>query len=89
MKPLFLYLILINALGFSLMLIDKRRAIKKKWRIREATLFAVAILGGSIGSLMGMHIFRHKTRHKAFTIGMPTILASQIMLAITIHILLK
>jgi uncharacterized membrane protein YsdA (DUF1294 family) len=81
MKYLFLYLLLINALGFLLMLIDKQKARKKKWRIPEATLIGVAALGGSIGSLMGMYTIRHKTKHKKFTIGIPAILIAQLLLA--------
>lgn len=81
MKYLFIYLLSINALGFLLMLIDKQKARKKKWRIPEATLMGVAALGGSIGSLMGMYTFRHKTLHKKFTIGIPAILIAQLLLA--------
>jgi len=81
MKYLFIYLLIINALGFLLMLIDKHKARKKKWRIPEATLMGVAALGGSIGSLMGMYTFRHKTKHKKFTIGIPAILIAQLLLA--------
>lgn len=78
------YLIIINALGFFLMLADKRRARKKKWRIPEATLFIVAAVGGSLGILLGMYLFRHKTRHLRFTGGIPLILALQILLALII-----
>lgn len=74
-----LYLFLINALGFALMLIDKYKAKKKLWRIPEATLMSVAALGGSVGSLIGMYTVRHKTRHPKFTIGIPVILALQIL----------
>lgn len=81
MKPFFIYLLIINALGFLLMLIDKQKARKKKWRIPEATLMGVAALGGSIGSLLGMYTFRHKTLHKKFTIGIPAILILQLLLA--------
>lgn len=81
MKLLFIYLLSINALGFLLMLIDKQKAKKKKWRIPEATLMGVAALGGSIGSLFGMYTFRHKTLHKKFTIGIPAILIAQLLLA--------
>lgn len=73
------YLLLINAAGFLLMLLDKRKAIKKQWRIPEATLMTVAALGGSVGSLAGMYLFRHKTRHPKFTLGIPAILAAQIL----------
>lgn len=73
------YLLLINAAGLLLMLLDKRKAIKKQWRIPEATLMTVAALGGSVGSLAGMYLFRHKTRHPKFTLGIPAILAAQIL----------
>ena len=63
------------------MLADKLKAKKKKWRIPEATLMTVAAVGGSIGSLAGMYTFRHKTRHPKFTIGIPVILALQIVRA--------
>jgi uncharacterized membrane protein YsdA (DUF1294 family) len=89
MKPLFIYLLSINALGFLLMLIDKQKARKKKWRLPEATLMGVAALGGSIGSLIGMYTFRHKTLHKKFTIGIPAILIAQLLLAGAVIYLLK
>ena len=60
---LLLYLVIINAAGFGLMLADKRKAKKNLWRIPEATLMTVAALGGSVGSLLGMYTVRHKTRH--------------------------
>ncbi len=81
MKLLILYLVIINALSFALMLADKRRAQKKRWRIRESTLLAVAALGGSVGSLIGMYTVRHKTKHLKFTLGIPLILAVQILIA--------
>lgn len=76
------YLIFMNILAFLLMANDKQRARHKKWRSPEKTLFLTAILGGSIGSILGMQIFRHKTRHTAFVIGMPCILVIQIILAV-------
>ena len=76
---MFIYLILINALAAVLMLADKTRARKKLWRIPEATLFLVAAAGGSPGILVGMHLFRHKTRHLKFTAGIPVILILQIL----------
>lgn len=79
------YLILINAIAFVLMLVDKIKATKHRWRVPEATLMGAALLGGSIGALLGMYIFRHKTRHPKFTIGIPMILAVQIVLAILIR----
>jgi uncharacterized membrane protein YsdA (DUF1294 family) len=64
------------------MLIDKQKAKKKKWRIPEATLMSFAAIGGSIGALMGMYTFHHKTLHKKFTLGIPAILLLQIAAAV-------
>ena len=82
MKPLLVYLLIINALGLLVMLVDKYKAKKNLWRIPEATLMGIAIAGGSIGSLAGMYLVRHKTKHLKFTIGIPVILAVQIVLFI-------
>ena len=76
------YLIAMNILGFMLMWIDKQRARLHKWRIPERTLFAIAVIGGSVGSIAGMYLFHHKTRHWAFVIGMPLILLLQMALAV-------
>ena len=81
MRLLILYLLIMNAAGVLSMLADKRRAKKKLWRIPEATLLAIAALGGSAGSLMGMYAFRHKTKHVKFTLGIPGILIAQLVLA--------
>lgn len=78
------YLIIINAAAFLLMLIDKQKAKRGAWRIPEATLMGVAALGGSIGSIAGMYVFRHKTRHVKFFLGLPAILIIQIALVIWI-----
>lgn len=78
------YLVLINAGGFLLMLIDKQKARRGVWRIPEATLMGVAVLGGSIGAIAGMRLFRHKTKHPKFYIGLPCILAAQIITLIAI-----
>ena len=75
-----LYLIIINASAFLLMLMDKQKAKRGAWRIPESTLMWVSILGGSIGSLLGMYLCRHKTRHIKFTSGIPLSLAVQIAL---------
>ena len=83
-KFLMVYLLIVNAVGFILMLVDKTKARKNKWRIPEATLFLTAVVGGSIGSLLGMYTFRHKTKHIQFIIGMPLILATQVILCILI-----
>lgn len=82
MKSLLLYLVIINAAGFLLMLADKLRAIRKEWRIPEAFLILIAIIGGSIGVLLGIHLCHHKTRHALFFIGVPVIIAIQIILAV-------
>ncbi|MBP1909714.1 DUF1294 domain-containing protein [Methanolobus bombayensis] len=77
-----LYLLLVNTIGFYLMWADKRKAKKNAFRIPEKTLFTIAIIGGSIGSIAGMYLFRHKTKHPSFTIGMPLILLVQIYVLI-------
>ena len=77
MKLLYCYRLISNAAGFRLMLADKWKAKKNRWRIRESTLLLVAALGGSLGSLAGMYLFRHKTLHLKFTVGIPLILAAQ------------
>lgn len=74
------FVVIVNLLGFIIMGIDKSRAKKHSWRISEFTLFFIALIGGSLGSLIGMYTFRHKTRHKVFTWGMPAILIIQIAL---------
>ena len=84
MKYLCLYLIIINALGFLIMLADKQKARKGAWRIPEATLFANALLGGSLGCIIGMRLFHHKTKHLKFSIGLPLLLAVHVVLLILI-----
>ena len=76
------YLLLVNLAGFLLMGLDKRRARRGAWRISEKALFLPAVLGGSLGSIVGMRTFRHKTKHWYFVIGMPLILVCQAALAI-------
>ena len=75
-----LYAVAVNVASLIMMGVDKRKAIKRAWRIPESTLFVLAIIGGSLGSIIGMHLFHHKTRHWYFLYGMPVILALQIML---------
>lgn len=79
---LLIYLIIINIVAFMLMGFDKRRAKRHAWRIPEKTLFGSALLGGSIGAIAGMQVFRHKTKHLSFQIGMPAILIVQIVIAV-------
>lgn len=86
MKLLLAYLLIINAAGLLLMLTDKWKARKNRRRIPEATLITVAALGGSTGILLGMYLFRHKTLHPKFTLGIPLILALQIVAATWIFI---
>ncbi len=74
------YFIIMNIIGFALMGIDKYKAKKRAFRIPEATLFIVAIIGGSIGSILGMYAFRHKTKHWYFVYGMPLIFVLQLIL---------
>lgn len=82
MKYFLLYLLLINAAAFVLMLVDKVKAKKNRWRISERTLMLSAALGGSVGALLGMYTFRHKTKHIKFTLGVPSILIAQLALAV-------
>lgn len=79
-----IYLIIVNAAAFFLMLADKHKARKNLWRIPEWALFASAALGGSVGALCGMYLVRHKTKHLSFAVGMPVILALQILLFVFI-----
>lgn len=74
------YLVLINILGFIIMGVDKSKARNHDWRIPESSFFIIALIGGSIGSILGMHIFHHKTRHWYFKIGLPVILVIQLLL---------
>ena len=80
MRLLILYLLIMNAAGAVSMLADKHRAKKNLWRIPEATLLAIAALGGSAGSLFGMYAFRHKTKHMKFTLLVPALLMAQTVL---------
>lgn len=79
-----LYAVAVNVVSLIMMGVDKRRAIKRAWRIPESTLFVLAIIGGSIGSIIGMHLFHHKTRHWYFLYGMPVILALQTILVLVL-----
>lgn len=74
------YFVIINIIAFIVMGTDKRKAVKHQWRISEKTLWGTAIIGGSIGSILGMRFFRHKTKHRLFTVGMPFILIIQVVI---------
>lgn len=73
MTPFLIYLAAINLAAFCAMALDKYRAIHHRWRIPEATLMGIALVGGSIGAMLGMYLLRHKTRHPKFSIGLPAI----------------
>jgi uncharacterized membrane protein YsdA (DUF1294 family) len=75
------YLILMNVIGLLVMGVDKSKAKNHAWRIPERTLFLVSVLGGSVGTWAGMYLFRHKTKHWYFVIGMPAILIAQVVIA--------
>lgn len=74
------YLLIVNIIAFFLMGIDKKKAQTGAWRIPEKTLFLSAILGGGVGAIAGMQLFRHKTQHRSFVIGMPLILLAWVIL---------
>ena len=86
MKIFLSYLLFINIFTFAAMGIDKRKAKKKKWRTPEKTLMTLAIVGGSVGMILGMKFFRHKTLHRLFSIGGPAILIIQLILLYLIYI---
>ena len=85
MQYLYLYLLIVNALSLALMLIDKIKAIKKRWRIPERTLLMLCAIGGSLGGMLGMKLFRHKTLHLRFSLGIPVMLAVHILIFIVLH----
>ena len=93
MKPeliaLLLYLAAVNLVTFAVYGADKRRAKKDRRRVSEKTLFLLAIIGGSVGALLGMKVFRHKTRHWYFVWGIPAILLVQIAVPVVILVLSK
>lgn len=76
------YLGVINFIGLIIMGIDKLKAKKRAWRVPESTLFVIALIGGSLGTTIGMFLFRHKTRHWYFRYGMPAILIIQIAVVV-------
>lgn len=81
-KNIIIYLISINIIGFFIMWLDKRKAIKGSWRIPEKTLFIITAIGGGIGTTAGMFVFRHKTKKLNFLIGLPLITILEIILMI-------
>lgn len=80
MEYLIAYLVMINLIGFFAYRMDKKKAIESKWRIKETTLLTFALLGGGIGSIFGMSIYRHKTKKMKFVIGVPFLTAISIVI---------
>lgn len=80
-----IYLIIINIIAFLAMFIDKRKAKYGKWRIKEHTLFILALIGGSVGAIIGMYTFRHKTKKARFFVGFPVILIVEVLLGFMIY----
>lgn len=80
-----IYLIIINLIAFLAMGVDKRKAIKHKWRIPEKTLMMFSVLGGSLGMFIGMQLFRHKTKHTLFVVGVPLIFIIETILYIYLY----
>lgn len=87
LKNIIIYILVINLVTFLAMYIDKQKAKKQQWRIKEGTLMLLALFGGSIGGILGMYTFRHKTKKLKFVIGFPTILISEI--ALIIYLLIR
>lgn len=75
----FIYLVVINIIGFFSMGIDKAKAKAKAWRISEKTLLSIAVLGGAVGVWLGMEVFRHKTKHMHFKYGVPLIFIIEVL----------
>lgn len=80
LKVVFAYIIVINVIAFILYGIDKERAIKRRWRVSEKTLLGAAMLGGSLGAILGMYGFHHKTKHWRFRILVPLFLLLHIVI---------
>ena len=78
------YLVLVNVIAFTVFGADKAKARKQKWRVPEKTLFALALLGGSLGAFLGMHVFHHKTKHWYFRVFIPLILLIQIAVPVAL-----
>jgi uncharacterized membrane protein YsdA (DUF1294 family) len=81
------FLLLINVISFSVFAVDKQKAVQGKWRIPEKVLILLAGMGGAAGALLAMKIFRHKTRHPKFSIGIPVLLILQIIVALIVILL--
>jgi len=84
-KMVIIYLVITNVVTFFMFGINKVKAKKSKWRIREAALLGLAVLGGSIGAWSGMKVWHHKTLHKKFRFGVPAILIVQVALVVWLY----
>lgn len=84
LKNIIIYLLIINIIAFLAMLIDKKKAEKDRWRIKESTLLTLALIGGSIGAIVGMYMFHHKTKKPRFFIGIPVMIVLQILLIVAV-----
>ncbi|TYR82198.1 DUF1294 domain-containing protein [Priestia megaterium] len=80
MSIISLYLFCINVIGLYIMKVDKRRAKRKEWRIQERTIWLIAVIGGAFGLTVGMHMYRHKTKHIAFLWGLPLLAIGETVL---------
>lgn len=78
MKLLLIYLVIMNVIGFIMMAVDKYKAKHHAWRINEKSFFLISLIGGSLGTIMGMYTFHHKTKHWYFVYGLPIILLGQV-----------
>lgn len=83
-KNIVIYVLTINFIAFVAMFIDKRKAEKDRWRIKESTLLTIALIGGSIGEILGMYLFHHKTKKPRFYLGIPIMIVIQIIIIIAI-----
>ncbi len=83
-KKLIIYIIVINLVAFLAMFIDKKKAEKDRWRIKESTLLTLALIGGSVGAITGMYVFHHKTKKPRFYIEIPIMIVVQILIVIAI-----
>ena len=86
LKNILIYLFAINLITFVTMYVDKRKAKWGKWRIKESTLFTLVFLGGGIGGIAGMYLFKHKTKKTRFVIGFPLILITEVICAIILFV---
>ena len=86
MKYLLIYLVIVNVIGLVIMHADKQKARKGAWRISEATLMTVAAIGGSFGAFLGMKLFRHKTKHLKFTLGIPVLMVLHVVVLSVLYV---